>query len=153
MPKVAEDARAAYRPPGMEILTAAAMRRVDARAIGELGTPGATLMDSAGRGVADALLEEIPGLAARRVVVFCGKGNNGGDGLVAACHLVRAGVSARAVLLARRAEVSGLAAGALANALDFGLAIDEISDERSWARQTRRPKAGDVEAWIGAGRE
>jgi len=118
----------------MEILTAAAMRRVDARAIDELGIPGATLMEAAGRGVADALLEEIPGLAGRRVVFFCGKGNNGGDGLVAASHLARVGVSARVVLLAPRAEVSGLASGALANARDLGLAIEEIADERAWAR-------------------
>jgi len=118
----------------MEILTAAAMRRVDARAIDELGIPGTKLMESAGRGVAEALLGEIPGLTSRRVVVYCGKGNNGGDGFVAASHLARAGVTVCTVLLARRSEVSGIAADALANVLNGGLAVEEITDERAWAR-------------------
>jgi len=117
----------------MEILTAKAMRRVDARAIDELGIPGGTLMESAGRGVAAGLLEEIPGLSARRVVVFCGKGNNGGDGLVAARYLARAGVTVRVVLLARRSEVTGLAAGALESAVQAGVPIGEIEDERAFA--------------------
>ncbi len=112
----------------MEILTAASMKRVDARAIGEHGIPGLTLMESAGRGVAEALAQDVPDLASRRVFVCCGKGNNGGDGLVAARYLRRTGVVARVLLFARGADLSGDAAANLARARDEGVSIDEIGE-------------------------
>jgi len=78
------------------VFTAEQMRRLDARAIAELGIPGATLMENAGRGAAEALLRALPerGLHARglRVALVCGKGGNGGDGFVVARRLKRAGV-------------------------------------------------------------
>ena len=69
--------------------------RTQARGIG-----ADTLMESAGREVADAALRLLGGAYGRRAVVVCGKGNNGGDGLVAARYLDRAGVRTTAVLLA-----------------------------------------------------
>jgi NAD(P)H-hydrate epimerase len=134
MAKVAEVAPPSYRPPVMEILTAAAMRRVDARAIGERGIPGLTLMEAAGRGVAESLVAEIPGLAARRVVILCGKGNNGGDGLVAARQLSRLGVTPRVWLITRGSDLAGDAAINLQRAREAGVAIDELDDDRAWAR-------------------
>lgn len=118
----------------MEILTAAGMRRADARAIGELGIPGLALMEAAGRGVALALAEEIPGLAERRVVIFCGKGNNGGDGFVAAVHLQRSGVAVRVILAARGGDLVGDAASSFARARSVGVAIEEVADEPAFGR-------------------
>jgi NAD(P)H-hydrate epimerase len=118
----------------MEILTAAGMRRVDERTIRDHRIPGLSLMESAGTGAAEALLEEIPRLASRRVVVFCGKGNNGGDGLVAARHLKRRGVAVQVVLVARRGEVEGDAAVNLARALEDGVAVVELADDATWSR-------------------
>ena len=70
----------------MKILTPAEMREVDRLTI-ESGIPGLILMENAGcRGV-DFLLETFAPLAAQRVVVICGKGNNGGDGFVIARQL------------------------------------------------------------------
>ncbi len=60
---------------------AAEQRALDKWAIDEQGVPGITLMERAGRGVADLVGELV---AAGRVAVVCGKGNNGGDGFVAA---------------------------------------------------------------------
>ena len=74
----------------MEILTAAEMAVVDRRTAEEFGVPVAELMENAGAAVARFCLRQYP--AAKRVVVFCGKGNNGGDGLVAARVLAEAGV-------------------------------------------------------------
>ena len=108
----------------MEILTGRQMQRVDARTIQELGIPGLTLMEAAGRGVAEALLAEIPDLAAREVVVVCGKGNNGGDGLVAARHLRLAGLEPRVVVVADGA-LSPDAAVQLARAREAGCIIAE----------------------------
>lgn len=66
------------------------MRRLDRAAIDGLGIPSAELMENAGRGIAERLLDrELPTPSASTVVVFCGKGNNGGDGFVVARYLAQ----------------------------------------------------------------
>jgi len=70
----------------MKILTAAEMREVDRLTI-EAGIPGLILMENAGSRVVDFLLETFAPLHRERVVVVCGKGNNGGDGFVVARQL------------------------------------------------------------------
>ena len=67
----------------MKVLTAAEMREVDRRTI-EMGIPGIVLMENAGLRVVEFLAERFAPLDAQRVLVLCGKGNNGGDGLVIA---------------------------------------------------------------------
>ena len=62
------------------------------RATQEAGTPAEVLMERAGRAVARAAVDLVGGVYGRRAVVVCGKGNNGGDGLVAARHLARWGM-------------------------------------------------------------
>ena len=69
------------------------------RAAQAAGTPADILMERAGAGVARACLDLLGGGYGRRAVVVCGKGNNGGDGLVAARHLARAGVGVMVFLL------------------------------------------------------
>ncbi len=70
----------------MKILTAAEMREVDRITI-ERGIPGLILMENAGSRVVDFLRETFEPLSNHRVVVVCGKGNNGGDGFVIARQL------------------------------------------------------------------
>src|SRR6185312_489622 len=70
-----------------EILTNDEMRRADASAV-KAGTPSLTLMENAGRAVADAIAARFP---PSKVVVLCGPGNNGGDGFVAARFLAAHG--------------------------------------------------------------
>ena len=79
------------------VLTAEQMREADRRTIAA-GTPGEVLMERAGTRVVEVLESEFAPLSTQRVVIFCGKGNNGGDGLVvarllagrvAALHVVR----------------------------------------------------------------
>ena len=70
----------------MKVLTAAQMREVDRRTI-ELGIPGIVLMENAGHRVVELLAEKFSPLSGHRIVVFCGKGNNGGDGFVVARQL------------------------------------------------------------------
>jgi NAD(P)H-hydrate epimerase len=78
-------------------LTREQARALDRRAIEEIGIPGIVLMENAGRGMAELLLR----LGVRGpVVVCCGKGNNGGDGLVVARHLANAGTRVRVLLFA-----------------------------------------------------
>jgi NAD(P)H-hydrate epimerase len=87
------------------------MRAVDRWAIEEMGVPSLELMEAAGRAVADAVGELAPEGPIR---VVCGKGNNAGDGLVAARYLAEAGFEVEALLLWPAAELSGDAAANLA---------------------------------------
>ena len=70
----------------MKVLTAAQMREVDRRTM-EMGIPGIVLMENAAHRVVELLAERCRPLAAQRIVVLCGKGNNGGDGLAVARQL------------------------------------------------------------------
>jgi hypothetical protein len=70
----------------MKVLTAAQMREVDRRT-SEMGIPGIVLMENAGHRVVEFLAERFAPLPAQRIVVLCGKGNNGGDGMVVARQL------------------------------------------------------------------
>lgn len=128
------------------------MRRVDARAVEAYGIPSLTLMEAAGTAVAAALVEEIPDLSRRPVVIVCGKGNNGGDGLVVARHLTRLGILARVALIAPAFGLTGDVATNLARARADGVVVDEI-DDGAWSRN---PLAFDrqaivVDALLGTG--
>jgi NAD(P)H-hydrate epimerase len=74
-------------------LTRRQVREVDRRAIEVYGVPGIVLMENAARGVAEVAWEMIGRSADRHVMIFCGHGNNGGDGLAVARHLHNRGVS------------------------------------------------------------
>jgi NAD(P)H-hydrate epimerase len=83
------------------------VRAVDRRAIEEFGMSGLVLMENAGRGAAERLIE----LGINGPVVICaGKGNNGGDGFVIARHLELHGHDVRVLLFAIPADLSGDAA-------------------------------------------
>lgn len=84
------------------------MGRADEAAISS-GTPAFVLMERAGRAVARAAIEVARGRYGRRAAVVCGKGNNGGDGFVAARALARSGLSARCLIVGRASSVEGAA--------------------------------------------
>ena len=83
------------------------VRAVDQRAINEFGMTGLVLMENAGRGAAEWLIElGINGL----IVVCAGKGNNGGDGFVIARHLELRGCDVQVLLFANPSDLTGDAA-------------------------------------------
>ena len=92
----------------MKIVTAAEMREIDRITMEKYGVPSLTMMENAGTAVAEFVLQEYP--EAKRIGVICGKGNNGGDGLVAARKLHEAGKQVEVLLLADPAELKGEAA-------------------------------------------
>ncbi|MBN1213442.1 MAG: NAD(P)H-hydrate epimerase, partial [candidate division Zixibacteria bacterium] len=78
----------------MKLVTSAQMRAVDREAIENQGIPGPELMEHAGRGIAEGILENlIENPDETTAVIFCGKGNNGGDGFVIGRYLHQAGVN------------------------------------------------------------
>ncbi len=86
----------------LELLTADEMGQADRLAM-QGGVPGLALMDSAGRAVADEVARHFPD--AREVAVLCGPGNNGGDGFVAARHLLEKGYAVRLGFQGDRAKL------------------------------------------------
>jgi len=92
----------------MKIVTAAEMRNIDRVTSERFGVPSLTLMDNAGAAVAAFVLSQYS--PAESVGIICGKGNNGGDGFVAARKLHEAGCDVRVLLLAERSELRGDAA-------------------------------------------
>lgn len=130
----------------MKILTAAEMREVDRRTI-ELGIPGLILMENAGHHVTEYLAHHFAPLADQRVVVFCGKGNNGGDGLVVARQLLtRYHPKALDVVLA--ASPDELKGDAAANYRMFVAAGGRVAPEITGGM---RPASVIVDALLGTG--
>jgi ADP-dependent NAD(P)H-hydrate dehydratase / NAD(P)H-hydrate epimerase len=117
------------------VFTAEEMRRLDARAIRDLGIPGATLMENAGRGAAAAIVAALPalGVTARvpRVAIVCGKGGNGGDGFVVARALKRARVRVEVWLAAAAADITGDAAAKYRALRAARLVPRPVDDERA----------------------
>ncbi len=115
---------------GMEILTAAQMAAVD-RDSGERGVPVRVLMENAGAAVARFCERQYGELIeSGLVVVLCGKGNNGGDGMVAARHLAASGARVRVVLLGEARELKDAPAAMWEAARGKnGLQLREIADE------------------------
>ena len=94
----------------MIILSAAEMREMDRLTTARYGIPSLTLMENAGASVAEFIAQRWPKFAQRRIAVLCGKGNNGGDGFVAARHLLELGAKPEVYLFAAPDEMQGDAA-------------------------------------------
>jgi ADP-dependent NAD(P)H-hydrate dehydratase / NAD(P)H-hydrate epimerase len=89
----------------MKIVSAAEMREIDRLTSERHKIPSLTLMENAGSAVARFLLQRYP--KAREVIVLCGKGNNGGDGFVAARKLHEAGRQVKVLILGAAEEAKG----------------------------------------------
>jgi hydroxyethylthiazole kinase-like uncharacterized protein yjeF len=92
----------------MKIVSADEMRAIDRATSERFGVPSLTLMENAGAAVAEFVLTHYPD--AVRIAIFCGKGNNGGDGFVAARKLHERGKKVQVVLLADPDNLRGDAA-------------------------------------------
>ncbi len=83
------------------------VRAVDRWAIDTLGIPGVVLMENAGRSCAELIKEKLNGVANPKVCIFCGTGNNGGDGYVIARHLLNNGYKVSVVIVGDRNKIKG----------------------------------------------
>lgn len=90
----------------MKIVTAAQMRELDRRTIDDAGIAGKILMERAGSGVVDYVAHTLGPVRRKTITIFCGKGNNGGDGFVIARLLHRLHATVRVMLMAPPSELS-----------------------------------------------
>jgi len=132
------------------VLDSRQMRAADEAAI-RGGVASATLMENAAAGLVKTIAREFPGW--RRIVVACGPGNNGGDGLAAARLLQKAGLSARAFTLSDPDSYRGDAAVNARRARDAGIALEPLAGKRKWDEfaQAIREADGVVDALFGTG--
>jgi NAD(P)H-hydrate epimerase len=146
----------------MKLINALQMRECDRRTIAGEGcdhpTPGRVLMERAGWGIFAALRQHFDHLGQRPILVFCGRGNNGGDGLVVARHLHAAGLAPQVFLLAERGQLTGDAAEQEAAYRARGGWIEEtVEEERLLARVTQTLRAAGhhppllIDALLGTG--
>ena len=108
-------------------LTSEGAGTVDELAARDLGISAAVLMENAGRAVAEVARRRFP--EAVRVAIVCGGGSNGGDGLVAACYLLEAGLEVSLLLCRQEKEYRGEAARQLQRARGVGLEPLELMGE------------------------
>jgi ADP-dependent NAD(P)H-hydrate dehydratase / NAD(P)H-hydrate epimerase len=87
------------------------MRKIDELTINRYGIPSMLLMERAGRAVAEqalfAVKKQKSDKGSPEIAIFCGKGNNGGDGMVCARYLLSAGISVQVHLLCKKSELKG----------------------------------------------
>src|SRR5271156_1953493 len=113
----------------MILLNAAESRELDRLSQETYGIPSYSLMRNAGEAVADLLLRHLPHAVGASVLVVAGKGNNGGDGFVAARKLIQAGARVRLILLAHATDLKGDAALAHRDYVAVGGAVTEVVSE------------------------
>ncbi len=137
----------------MKVLTAAQMREIDRLTTERHGVPSLQLMENAGTRVVELLCEVRPGIANDKVVVLCGKGNNGGDGFVVARLLRQVGCRPEVFLFALPESVKGDAAVNLKRWQEASGELRVVADAAEWesARGTLASADVTIDALLGTG--
>jgi ADP-dependent NAD(P)H-hydrate dehydratase / NAD(P)H-hydrate epimerase len=139
----------------MKALTAAEMQEVDRLTTERFGIPGHQLMETAGKSVAEVFLEQygyrMPD-APGRVAVLCGKGNNGGDGFVAARYLKEEAEQVRVYLFAKPEELRGDAVKNFERWRELG-DVTQIQSAEDWDKAWVEVSSAEVivDALLGTG--
>ena len=110
------------------LLTAGQMAAFDRETIDKIKVPGVVLMENAGVGVVKVIKDLLGSVEHKKIDIFCGKGNNGGDGHVVARHLANMGAEVCVYLIGKIADVKGDAAINLHIIQKMNVKIVEVSD-------------------------
>ncbi|MFA6584768.1 MAG: NAD(P)H-hydrate epimerase [Elusimicrobiaceae bacterium] len=133
---------------GLPSVTAAEMRRIDRTAMEERGIPAALLMENAGRLTAFELgKREQPGSA---FAILCGKGNNGGDGLVCARYLAAEKFAVK-VFIVPSAKYNGLVEANLLRLREAGVCAEPLSPENFGIIAAALKNGAGVDCLLGTG--
>src|SRR5271166_912609 len=132
----------------MKIVSATEMRAIDRATSERFGVPSLTLMENAGTAVADYVLSHYA--AVQRIVVFCGKGNNGGDGFVAARRLHERGKKVQVILLADPSDLRGDAAAMFAKLPLPAIAVSSSDELKSELTNERTQHSLNADLYLDA---
>jgi NAD(P)H-hydrate epimerase len=106
------------------------MQELDRKTIEDIGIPSIALMENAGRCVAESVIDMLGGLSGKRIAVFCGTGNNGGDGFVAARYLKNHGISVDVYIAGEKSRIKNDPLANLKILEKLGVGIKEISSAK-----------------------
>ncbi len=143
----------------MKALTAAEMREVDRQTTARFGIPGLQLMESAGQQVCEVILGWLGGGRAAesrrelKISILCGKGNNGGDGLVVARHLKATGVEPKVYFFGDPAKLMGDANENFQRWRNIGGTVNVVDAGGEWKKVSSAIASSDVivDALLGTG--
>lgn len=113
----------------MKVANCEQMREIDRMAIEELGIPGIVLMENAAFKVVEQIKESLGDIAYKSIIIFCGKGNNGGDGFAVARHLFNMGANVLVVLLGEKKDIKKDALTNFSTIEKLGVKIVEVKDD------------------------
>ncbi len=119
----------------MRVLASKQMRWVDRETTARYGLPSLLLMENAGSGVVREMDRHFGSLQGMRVLVVCGKGNNGGDGLVVARHLHLREARTQVLLMAQPESLKGDARTNLEIARKMGVPIQWLAEQENWQQE------------------
>ena len=117
----------------MRLVTASQMREMDNMTINEAGIPGVVLMENAARSATKVFLDHFNPPDNSSIVIFCGKGNNGGDGYVMARYLHETGMNIAVGIIGEKTAISGDALVNLNIIEKLCLEISEIVNDEALA--------------------
>lgn len=106
-----------YKP--MRRVSVKEMQEMDRKAIEEMAIPSSVLMENAGQRVAEQV-------SAKKIAIFCGTGNNGGDGFVTARHLVDKGAEVKVYIIGKRSDIKNDPKINLDRLMKIGVAVEEM---------------------------
>ena len=137
----------------MKVLTAEQMREADRLTTDRYGIPSLQLMENAGAAVADYLSHAFADLSSHNILVLCGKGNNGGDGLVVARRLRERSAPPRVLLFAEASTLRGDAAANLRLWQEGGGELHVVASAAEWSPAREALGEADliVDALLGTG--
>ncbi|MDP8220385.1 MAG: NAD(P)H-hydrate dehydratase [Candidatus Stygibacter frigidus] len=114
----------------MNLLSRQQMYDCDRDTINEIGIPGKVLMENAGRGSAEYIRDNI--LNAGKILIFCGSGNNGGDGFVIARYLCSWDYNVTVILTGKTEKMTAETLENYQSCLDLNITMRAISSFETW---------------------
>ncbi|HMN40760.1 MAG TPA: NAD(P)H-hydrate epimerase [Phycisphaerales bacterium] len=139
----------------IHVFSRAQIRDLDRLAVEEFAMPSLLLMENAARGVASVIMEGLQGAEDPSVLIVCGPGNNGGDGLAVARHLANRSVTVAILLAVPESRITGDARTNLAIARKMGIPIFDASASPADALRDTQSRIGDpmviTDALLGTG--
>lgn len=137
----------------MKIATAQQMREIDHQTIHQYGVPEIALMENAGGEVSKVIVQMLESVAGKKICIFAGTGNNGGDGFVAARHLINQKAKVKVFIFGDQNRMKPSARINLDILKNMGLDILHVESERDWDKVKIALAFSDcfVDALLGTG--
>jgi len=135
----------------IKVVTAEQMRGIDKYTIEKIGIPGMVLMENAAKATFHVIEKILTDGSSSRVAVFCGKGNNGGDGFAISRYLWNKGVGVIVYLTGKEAELKGDAKRNYDIIRKLGIDIHFLSKKADLSRILRFPPDLVIDALLGTG--